>query len=287
MSNCTHSELIGPMKVENDCDSMASFFRHYYCNQCGALGTLSKDAAEDGREPVWTIPGVEPRDVVTPEPNGPSVQCRKRPVVVQAVRLTEHTEVKTLEGTMHGNPGDWLITGVKGERYPCCAAIFEETYEVMDKEESLGLSEPDPWYVWAIGIAHAIGLLSRPDCVPCDGIWSADVLRAIIARELRGKVEIGPWGPGIALRNANDPQLVAVVNAAITELQNARKAWPDMHSAHEGLGILLEEFRELEIHVYTKQGDRDLDAMKHEALQVAAMGMRFAFDVCNEERGRR
>ncbi len=26
--------------------------------------------------------------------------------------------VQTLEGKMHVSPGDWIITGVKGERYP-------------------------------------------------------------------------------------------------------------------------------------------------------------------------
>ena len=26
-------------------------------------------------------------------------------------------------------PGDWIITGVKGERYPCKPDIFEATYE--------------------------------------------------------------------------------------------------------------------------------------------------------------
>jgi len=46
-------------------------------------------------------------------------KCRKKPVIVEAVQLTEHKEIVTLEGTMVGNPGDWLITGVKGEQYLC------------------------------------------------------------------------------------------------------------------------------------------------------------------------
>jgi hypothetical protein len=40
---------------------------------------------------------------------------RKKPIVVEAVRLKKQTEIKTLEGTMVGNKGDWLITGVNGE----------------------------------------------------------------------------------------------------------------------------------------------------------------------------
>ena len=37
--------------------------------------------------------------------------------------------VETLEGFMECNDGDWIITGVKGERYPCKPDIFEQTYE--------------------------------------------------------------------------------------------------------------------------------------------------------------
>lgn len=37
--------------------------------------------------------------------------------------------VETLEGRMTCLPGDWVITGVKGEKYPCKPDIFEATYE--------------------------------------------------------------------------------------------------------------------------------------------------------------
>lgn len=36
--------------------------------------------------------------------------------------------IPTLEGTMKFTPGDILITGVKGEIYPCRADIFALTY---------------------------------------------------------------------------------------------------------------------------------------------------------------
>jgi hypothetical protein len=39
-------------------------------------------------------------------------------------------QIPTLEGTMTGLPGDWIIRGVKGELYPCNDEIFKETYEV-------------------------------------------------------------------------------------------------------------------------------------------------------------
>lgn len=37
--------------------------------------------------------------------------------------------IHTLEGQMNVSPGDWIITGVSGEHYPCKPGIFEKTYE--------------------------------------------------------------------------------------------------------------------------------------------------------------
>lgn len=60
---------------------------------------------------------------------------RKKYVVIEAEQLAAETKIETLEGIMTGNPGDWLITGVNGERYPCKPGIFEKMYEPVDKEE--------------------------------------------------------------------------------------------------------------------------------------------------------
>ena len=67
---------------------------------------------------------------------------RKKPVVIEATQWFkdgDHSEVKlvhkgeyaikTLEGYMQVTEGDWIITGVKGEHYPCKPDIFELTYE--------------------------------------------------------------------------------------------------------------------------------------------------------------
>ena len=40
--------------------------------------------------------------------------------------------IKTLEGEMHAQIGDWIIRGVKGELYPCKPDIFEATYEPVE-----------------------------------------------------------------------------------------------------------------------------------------------------------
>jgi len=73
---------------------------------------------------------------------------RKRPVEVEAWRNDEENDaelpswldtvetgpdgvliIRTLEGTMRANRGDWIIRGVAGEIYPCKPEIFEKTYE--------------------------------------------------------------------------------------------------------------------------------------------------------------
>lgn len=80
---------------------------------------------------------------------------RKKPVVIEAVQFigSNHKElglvaqertgiansffvygIETLEGFMEATPGDWIITGVKGERYPCKPDIFAATYEPVEQQ---------------------------------------------------------------------------------------------------------------------------------------------------------
>ncbi len=42
---------------------------------------------------------------------------------------TEHGWISTLEGGHIVCSGDWIITGVSGEQYPCKPDIFDLTYE--------------------------------------------------------------------------------------------------------------------------------------------------------------
>jgi len=42
-----------------------------------------------------------------------------------------YVEIETLEGTMRGNVGDWIIRGINGEFYPCKNDIFEKTYTII------------------------------------------------------------------------------------------------------------------------------------------------------------
>lgn len=80
---------------------------------------------------------------------------RKKPIVIEATQVTDEwfdgahpnplhligllndpvarvVRIETLEGTMVAQVGDWIITGVKGERYPCKPDIFAATYEAVE-----------------------------------------------------------------------------------------------------------------------------------------------------------
>jgi hypothetical protein len=41
--------------------------------------------------------------------------------------------IKTLEGKMYISKGDYIITGIAGERYPCKPDIFEASYEAVEE----------------------------------------------------------------------------------------------------------------------------------------------------------
>lgn len=61
----------------------------------------------------------------------PAVEADPRSPTGFAIRTLENTEVK-----YEVTPGDWIITGVKGEHYACKPDIFEATYEPADEEPS-------------------------------------------------------------------------------------------------------------------------------------------------------
>ena len=77
---------------------------------------------------------------------------KTKPVVIEAVKWTgsnikEVKEfvgknlgavlvIKTLEGDMRADKGDYIIKGLRGEFYPCKPDVFEKKYEEVEDEQN-------------------------------------------------------------------------------------------------------------------------------------------------------
>ena len=85
--------------------------------------TISRHRCEEEEEDKKKEEGPKSKQDVTP------MYFRKKPVVIEAYQTEKELDIFTLEGVMHAAPGDWIITGVNGEQYPCKPDIFEKTYE--------------------------------------------------------------------------------------------------------------------------------------------------------------
>lgn len=53
------------------------------------------------------------------------------PIPVNVREMDEAFQVETLQGTMEGKPGDFLVTDARGEMYPCDRETFLELYDVV------------------------------------------------------------------------------------------------------------------------------------------------------------
>ncbi|KKL84124.1 hypothetical protein LCGC14_1967880 [marine sediment metagenome] len=70
---------------------------------------------------------------------------------------------------------------------------------------------------------------------------------------------------------------------AITELKSATLKNGTFNSYHEGYAVILEELDELWEEVKKNPRTRSVSRMRNEAVQVAAMALRFLVDLCGEE----
>lgn len=84
------------------------------------------------------------------------------------------------------------------------------------------------------------------------------------------------WGTALNSRGR-------AINDVLEELRRAEGGFPAMRSAHEGFSILNEEVDELWEEVKVKQSKRNMSALRAEAVQVAAMAIRFIKDVCEKD----
>lgn len=81
------------------------------------------------------------------------MRFRKKPIIIEAIQWKGYSSqaheihdftggkcymladvpgtlyIKTLEGDMIANEGDWIVKGVQGEPYPVKPDIFEATYD--------------------------------------------------------------------------------------------------------------------------------------------------------------
>ena len=74
-----------------------------------------------------------------------------------------------------------------------------------------------------------------------------------------------------------------ILDEVMGEVMEATDYNPPFHSSHEGFAVLLEELEELKAEVFKKRGERSHANMRHEAIQVAAMAVRFVHDICEAE----
>jgi hypothetical protein len=63
----------------------------------------------------------------------PFVSLHNNNVFIEGI--AQYGWIDTLEGGHIVTPGDWIITGVTGEHYPCKPEIFEMTYESFPEDE--------------------------------------------------------------------------------------------------------------------------------------------------------
>lgn len=82
----------------------------------------------------WLRMGDHPEVEDVPDPGHTMHMCT---CTICDLPMLQHGQVKTLE-TFDGSskhrvcPGDWIITGVKGEHYACKPDIFAATYEAVE-----------------------------------------------------------------------------------------------------------------------------------------------------------
>ena len=124
----------------------------------GTVQRAAPDASGEAQAGPDHVGSRVPRTETSPQGDAKedcAVRFRKKPVVIEAIQFDgshesadeiisfwpaikkaygprgylEGLQIKTLEGTMRADGGDWIIQGVKGELYPCKPDIFEATYE--------------------------------------------------------------------------------------------------------------------------------------------------------------
>lgn len=88
------------------------------------------------------------------------------------------------------------------------------------------------------------------------------------------------------MRFADEKILYSVIDEVADEVKFAVEKFPPMRSAHEGYAIIHEETDELWDAVKGNKADGSLEAQRKEAIQVAAMAIRFVLDISDKGKHR-
>lgn len=107
--------------------------------------------------------------------------------------------VRTLEGEMRGNHGDWLIRGTEGEFYPCKPSVFERKYEartlLSSSRGEQGINAAEIAQNVAVRVA---GLSDRtsPDDWPEAMLVTSEELHLIVMSEIHEALYDAKSAPG-------------------------------------------------------------------------------------------
>ncbi|GEM_PF-1738741 len=157
-------------------------------------------------------------------------------------RFHNHGWIDTLEDGHRVCPGDYIITGVAGERYPCKPDIFAATYDILDEAapSSRNLLQPplqrlmrEAWINWHEGFpeedipevnpSFRMGFESACECIIPAGIPDG-AFGDVLDERLRQVMEEG-WTPEHDDKH-NGGQL-ALAAACYAVAQDARENYND------------------------------------------------------------
>jgi hypothetical protein len=96
-------------------------------------------------------------------------------------------QIKTLEGDMMADNGDWIIQGIKGELYSCKPDIFAATYEDADARAQSNSREHTTCYLDRSKVREIIFESSQIDNeMTISLIKDIDALPIFTAEDMRG-----------------------------------------------------------------------------------------------------
>lgn len=148
------------------------------------------------------------------------------------VAMHNHGWIDTLEGGHIVCPGDWIITGVHGERYPCKPDIFAKTYEADD-----GIDPADELRRLQAAVAAARVQLKEAKAAigwtMIEGLLQTDPRYALYHRA-------GWLSPGVGFKDSVvDAMLFPTMDAAIDFLREKRLMHPEYPNSHERAGFMM------------------------------------------------